>query len=1697
MGKSNKKSHKPKSIDTNQEKLYLLHMDLYGPMRIESVNRKKYIHVNVDDYSRFTWVKCLRLKDEALDFIIKFLKMIQVRLKVPVRRIRTDNRAEFANQTLREYYKQRQLLPHVIPKIVPSYVFITAKHNELLHDKLPDLSFFHVFGALCYPTNDSENLGKLQPKADIGIFIGYTPTKKAFWIYKRRTRRIIKTIPVDFNELTAMANEQSSYGPTLNEMIPATISLGLVPNPTSSTPFVPPSRTNWDMLFQPFFDELPSPPPSVDHPTPEVIAPIAKVVAPKPAASTSSPLSTTVDQDAPSPKVPSDQSSSSDIIHTIVHPDHQMSEHNSKRTKDHPLENIIGQLARPTYKDALTQSCWIEAMQEELNEFECLEVWELLPRPDKVMVITLKWIYKVKLDELGEAIRIFLTFVAHNNMVVYQMDVKTAFLNGNLGKEVYVSQSDGFVDPYNPNHVYRLNKALYGLKQAPHAWYDMLSSFLISQDFSKGSVDPTLFIHRDGKELLLKYGFESCDPVDTPMVEKSKLDEDKKGKVVNPSHYHGMIGTLLYMTGSRPDLQFAICMCAWYQARPIKNHLHAVKRIFRYLGGTVNQVLWYSKDSLIALTAFADADHAGSQDTRRSTSGSLQFLGDRLISWSSKRQKSTTISSTEAEYIALSDCCAQILWMRSQLTDYSLGFNKIPMYCDNKSAIALCCNNVQHSRSLPTEWRTHTLIWRNKTDLEDQSLDDLFNNLKIYEAEVENSSSASTSTQNITFVSSQTIDSTNDPVSDVASVSAASAKIRVSALPNVDTLSNAVIYSFFGSQTNSLQLDNDDLKQIDADELEEMDLKWQMAMLTVECYNCHRKGHVSKECRSLKNTRRNGAAEPQKRNVPVETSTSNALISQCDGVGSCDWSFQAEEEPTNNALMAFTSLSTSNSDNESDESLPPSTIYDRPSTPILEDWVSDLEDDFKAEIPQNAPSFVQPIEQVKTLRPSVKTIKTFIPTANHKTAISKPKKLNGGYVAFGGNPKGGKISGKGKIKTGKLDFDDVYFLKELKFNLFSVSQMCDKKNSVLFTGTEYLVLSLEFKLPDENQVLLRVLRESNMYNVDLQNIVSSGDLTCLFAKATLDESNLWHRRLGHINFKTMNKLVKGNLVRGLPMKVFENDHTYVACKKGKQHRASCKTKPNRVLVTKPQNKTPYELLLGRTPSIGFMRPFGCLVTILNTLDALGKLDGKVDEGFLVGYSVSSKAFRVFNSRTRIVQETLHINFLENKPNVAGSGPTWLFDIDTLIRTMNYQPVTAGNQSNPSADAAFEVKESEFEGKKPQSEIHVSPSSSTQTKKHDDKTTREAKGKSHIDSSTGYRNLSTESEDFFINSINEVHVVDSSIPVVGQIFTNSTNTFSDVGPSNAAISPTHGKSSYMDTSQYPDDPNMPKLEDITYSDDEEDVSAEADFTNLETTITVCPIPTTRVHRDHSMTQIIGDLSLATQTSSMTRVAKDQGFENPNYPDKVYKVVKALYGLHQAPRAWQKGDIQLVQIYVDDIIFGSTNKDLCKAFEKLMKDKFQMSSIGELTFVLGLQVKQKQDGIFISQDEYVAEILRKFGLKDRKSASTHIDIEKPVLKDPDGEDVDVHTYRSMIGSLILISWQWKKQTVVATSSIKAEYVATVALSSVKTLKRMLHVTNILSVGYITTPQMVLNSPCLIHIKNWLVQIKQSLVKTHQMH
>ncbi|GJR81439.1 ribonuclease H-like domain-containing protein [Tanacetum coccineum] len=449
-----------------------------------------------------------------------------------------------------------------------------------------------------------------------------------------------------------------------------------------------------------------------------------------------------------------------------------------------------------------------------------------------------------------------------------------------------------------------------------------------------------------------------------------------------------------------------------------------------------------------------------------------------------------------------------------------------------------------------------------------------------------------------------------------------------------------------------------------------------------------------------------------------------------------------------------------------------------------------------------------------------------------------------------GDPKGGRITGKGKISTGKLDYKDVH-------------KMC--------------YLSPDFKLLDENHVLLRVSRKDNMYSVDLKNIVPSGGLTCLFAKATLDESNLWHRRLGHINFKTLNKLVRGNLVRGienlidLKVKVircdngteFKNKVMNQFCEmKGIKREFSVARTPqqngvaerknrtlikaartmladsklpttfwaeavntacyvqNRVLVIKPHNKTPYELFLGRKPALSFMRPFGCPVTILNTIDHLGKFDGKADEGFFVGYSTNNKAFMVFNKRTRIVEENLHVKFSEETPNIVGNGPNWLFDIDALTKSINYEPVVAGNQSN----GIVGTKSCENTGKAkvetvPRKDYILlpfltqdSPFSSSSKDSPD----------------AGFKPSEEEEKKDVEHLENEdSEVPNSEDPRVNQEQDESVNSTNNINIVSSTVNTASIEDNVVDeiiVYGCVDDPNMPNLEEIVYSDDDEDVDA---------------------------------------------------------------------------------------------------------------------------------------------------------------------------------------------------------------------------------------------------------------------------------
>nr|GEU90132.1 retrovirus-related Pol polyprotein from transposon TNT 1-94 [Tanacetum cinerariifolium] len=773
LGKSKKHTHKPKTKNTNLEVLHTLHMDLCGPMRVQTINGKKYILVIVDDYSRFNWVKILRSKDETPEVVIKFVQQILVGLNKTVRYTWTDNGTEFVNQTLTDYYERIGIFHQKTVPRTPQQNGVVERQNRtlfeaartmLIFSKAPMFLWAEPVTTACYTQNRS-----LIHTPDIGIFVGYAPSRKGYRIYNKRTRRIMETIHVQFDELTEpMDPVHLSTGPAPNFLTPRQISSGLVPNSVPATPYVPPTNKDLEILFQPMFNEYLEP-----HHVERPVSPTQAVQALVNSAGT--PSSTTIDQDAPSPSI----SSSSSTLQS-----HQGVAAEPTYIADHPVAPV-------------DNNPFVNVFASEPNS-------EASSSGDISSTESTYWIYKVKLDEYGdvlknkaqlvkkgyrqeegidfeesfapvariEAIRIFIANATSKNMTIYQMDIKTAFLNVELKEEVYVSQPEGFVDPDHPTHVYRLKKALYGLKQAHRAWYDTLSRFILDNKFSKGAVDPTLFTRKTGKHILLvqiyvddiifastdpksydifsnemsskfkmsmmgqisfflglqvskshrgifinqskfalkilkKFGMDSCGPVDTPTMDQLKLDEDPLRILVDQTRFHSMVGSLMYLTANMPDLVFAVCMCARYQASPTKKHLEALKRVFRYLKGTINWRLWYPKDTAMALTAYADADHAGCQDTRRSTSGSAQFLGDKLVSWSSKKQKSTAIFTTEAKYISMSGCCAQILWMRSQLTDYGFDFNKIPWYCDNRSTIALCCNNVQHSRSKHIDIRHH------------------------------------------------------------------------------------------------------------------------------------------------------------------------------------------------------------------------------------------------------------------------------------------------------------------------------------------------------------------------------------------------------------------------------------------------------------------------------------------------------------------------------------------------------------------------------------------------------------------------------------------------------------------------------------------------------------------------------------------------------------------------------------------------------------------------------------------------------------------------------------------------------------------------------------------------------------------------------------------------------------------------------
>ncbi|GJX45368.1 putative ribonuclease H-like domain-containing protein [Tanacetum coccineum] len=946
----------------------------------------------------------------------------------------------------------------------------------------------------------------------------------------------------------------------------------------------------------------------------------------------------------------------------------------------------------------------------------------------------------------------------------------------------------------------------------------------------------------------------------------------------------------------------------------------------------------------------------------------------------------------------------------------------------------------------------------------------------------------------------------------------------------------------------------DNLKQIDLDDLEEMDLQWEMAMLTirarrfikrtgrkldvnrqrvgfdkskVECYNCHKNGHFTREYKAPRNQENRGR-ENNRRTMTVETPTENALVAQ-DGIRGYDWSYQAEEEhPTNYALMAFTSSGSSSSSDSEIDSCSKTCVK---AYATLKEQYDNLSSDYK--------NFVNSFRDVRKsgviISPNPDKGYHAVPhyTGNFNalhTNLLEPKML--GRTALDlQSLRIGILMMIVRVKDVLLGIDSSNVKKrEKRANVVKDSAMLglESKNSRQPKLKEHMekgLLTVVATAHDWNQmaillsmkIMMVVLFPLEMVKVEfLEKDETSGIFKTFITEIEnqLDYKVKVIRSDNGTEFKNsvMNQFFE---MKGIKRE-FSVDRTPqqngIAERKNRTLIEAARTMLvdsmlpttfwteavntafyvlNRVLVIKPHTKTPYELIRGRTSLIDFMKPFGCPVTIFNTRDHLGKFDRKAYEGFFVGYSVVSKAMRVFNKRTRIVEETLNIRFLENTPNVTGNGPDWLFDVDSLTISMNYVPVVAGNQTNGIAGARDNIVTGQAEKKtEPEQEYILIPFCTTDPlNSQGPKDSKEDSGMKPIEvdvnrasdkdgeddqatRSDFERLLQQENQTVHPNSTNSINTVSTPVSTAGPSFTNDAPS----SPVNAArTSEEHlfeQFSPFKNAFTLSDVPNVFSIDDTGIfgnAYDDEDVGAEADLNNLVTTMNVSPIATTRIDKDHPKDQIIGDLTSAIQKRRMNnkilknmepkkviqaledpswveamqeellyfklqkvfRNKKDEkgivvrnktrlvtqgytqeegidydemdvksaflygtieeevyvcqppGFEDPHFPNKVYKVEKALYGLHQAPKAW------------------------C------------MLMISSLDLPRSLQVQQKEDGIFISQDKYVAEILKKFDFATVKTASTLIETNKALVKDEEAEFVDVHLYRSMIRSLMYLT------------------------------------------------------------------------------
>nr|GEX70306.1 hypothetical protein [Tanacetum cinerariifolium] len=636
LGKAKRKSFRTKITPSSKRRLQLLHMDLCGPMRVASINRKRYVLVIVDDYSRYTWTHFLRSKDETPEVLIHFIRLVQRGLHAQVRIVRTNKGTKFLNKTLHAYFASEGILHQTSVARTPKQNGVVERRNRTLVEaartmlsaaKVPLFFWAEAIATTCFTQNRS------LEKGDACIFVGYCTKSRAYRVFNKRTRVIVETIYVNFDELPHMVSDHVSSDPGPECQRTTLEHDSLSPGPQCQENVTQADRTvttlnELDLLFSSMFDELlngsskvvskSSTVSTADAPNQhqqQQITPLYNQTTPKP----------TCQVLTQAPTVASTENMN-------------QAEMVEEYAQDHPLEQVTGNPSQSVrtrrqlesdgkmcmfslfvsrtepknIKEAMADSAWIESMQEELHQFVRLDVWELVDRPHYKNIINMKWLWKNKRDEENtvirnkyrlmakgyarkegvnfeesfapvarlEVVRLFIVYATHKSFTVYQMNVKTTFLYGPLKEEVYMNQPDGFVDPYYPDKVYLLKKALYGLKQAPRAWnsdHQSPRGILINQaKYAQG--------------ILKRHGMTSSDSIGTPMATKH-LDDDLSGTLIDQTKYRSKVGALMYLTASRPDIMHATCYCARYQAQPTEKHLTAVKRIFQYLKDTIHMGL--------------------------------------------------------------------------------------------------------------------------------------------------------------------------------------------------------------------------------------------------------------------------------------------------------------------------------------------------------------------------------------------------------------------------------------------------------------------------------------------------------------------------------------------------------------------------------------------------------------------------------------------------------------------------------------------------------------------------------------------------------------------------------------------------------------------------------------------------------------------------------------------------------------------------------------------------------------------------------------------------------------------------------------------------------------------------------------------------------------------------------------------------